>query len=220
MKDDRQILIVEDELFTAEHIEQQLKKIGLMNVSIALSYKKALKLIETKKFDLILLDVNLENGHTGIEIAYEKKVWNKIPIIYITGCEDIETQKEILETKYENYLLKPLRYPEFKMAISKALNLNEVKEVKELSHNFTYEFHNKRLLLNGELKKLSQYQISLLEILIKANGGVVENRMLEYEVWGYETPSKSSLRTLISSLKKKLHRDMIVNIPYLGYKLV
>ena len=217
---DRQILIVEDDLFTAEEIERKLKKMGLTNIKIALSYKKALKLIETKKFNLILLDVNLENGHTGIEIAYEKKVWNKIPIIYITGCDDIETQKEILDTKYESYLYKPIREQEFKMAISKALSLNENQEVKELSHNFTYEFYNRRVLHNGEPKKLSKYQTSLLEILIRANGGVVEKSLLEYEIWGSEPPSESSLRTLISSLKKRLHPDMIINVPSVGYKLV
>ena len=220
MKNKRQILIVEDDLFTAEEIERQLKKMGLINTHIALSYKKALKLIERKNFDLILLDVNLENGHTGIEIAYEKKVWNRIAIIYITGCDDIETQEEILETKYENYLQKPLRYPEFKMAVAKALNLNEKEELIELSHNFTYEFQNKRLLLNGELQKLTKNQTSLLETLIRANGKIVEKRALEYAVWGYDTPSESSLRTLISSLKKKLHPDMIVNITSLGYKLI
>ncbi len=217
---DRQILIVEDDLFTAEEIEKKLKNIGLTHIDIALSYKKALNLIETKNFDLILLDVNLENGHTGIEIAYKKKIWNKIPIIYITGCDDIETQNEILETKYESYLFKPIRDQEFKMAVSKALNLNEKQEVKELSHDFSYEFHNRRLLHNGELKKLSKYQTSLLEILIKANGGVVEKSLLEYEIWGSEPPAESSLRTLISSLKKKLHPDMIVNVPLLGYRLI
>ena len=220
MKDDVNILIVEDDLFTAKNIQKKVEKMGFKHSELALTYQKAIEILKKRKFDLILLDVNLENGYTGMDIAHEKKVWHKIPVIYITGCKDAQTKKEILNSIYHSYLCKPLRYDELEMAIASALQVKEASLIIKLGHYFHYEKETKILFQDEEIIKLSKNETSLLESLIQTNGGVCPIKELEFAVWGYEPPSTSSLRTLIGSLRKKLNPKMIVNVPSLGYQLV
>jgi len=221
MKNNLKILIVEDDIFTAETIENHLKKMGFTLIDLALTYKKAIKYIEEKTFDLILLDVDLDKNHTGIDIAYEKKVFHKIPIIYITGCTDSHTKEEIRATHPESCLLKPISYEQLEITISVDLflKLNEKEVTKELSFNYSYELKSRTLFHNKKTIDLTPYEKRLLEKLIKAKGKVVEKRELELAIWRESNPSESSLRTLIGVLKKKLNPKMIVNEHSVGYRL-
>lgn len=221
MKNKIKILIVEDDLFTAEDIETQLKTMGFTHIDIALTYKKALKLIESKNFDLILLDVELDQRNSGIDIAYNKKVFHKVPIIYITGCQESHIKEELRLSNPESCLLKPINDAQLEMTIFRVLSLklNEKSVIVPLDHGFSYELKNRTLSLANQNIKLTPNERCLLERLIAAKGKVVASEELEFAVWAYKTPRENSLRMLIRSLKKKLNSEMIVNERSIGYKL-
>ena len=214
------ILIVEDEAITARAIESELKTMGYDSIFIATTYNKALSSVKTKKPDLILLDINLNDKHDGIDLANSKKVFKKIPIIYITANSDEHSIEEMIATQASAYLSKPLKYEELKFLIAKTVLKNS--ESVDLGDNFTYDFKSRTLFHGEKFIKLSPHEKSLLEQLIKAKSKAIPSNQLESEIWIGKTPSSSSLRTLVGSLRKKLKElksKKITNVPFLGYKL-
>jgi len=217
MKINSKILIVEDEAITAKAIESQIKKMGYDNTAIAINYKNAMKSIREDKPDLILLDIDLKSDYSGIDIANQKEVFNKIPIIYLTACTDLKTIENLIATNPKAYLSKPLRFEELQVAI--ALALDYKKGVIDIGYEFSYDLENRNLFQKQQPIKLSYKEKLLLERLIERDGECVPLKVLEFEIWGHEVKSESSLRTLVSSLRKKLNPKMIVNVTSFGYKL-
>ncbi len=62
------VLIVEDEIFVALHLEAAIERLGCNVVGIAPDASSALELAQVKP-DLAFVDLNLRDGPTGVEIA-------------------------------------------------------------------------------------------------------------------------------------------------------
>ena len=60
------VLIVEDEIITGMSLQLELKRAGYQNVDIATSEAEAIKLFQDNHPDIILMDINLEDGGNGI----------------------------------------------------------------------------------------------------------------------------------------------------------
>lgn len=217
MKSNLKILIVEDEVITATAIKSELKEMGYTTVSIAINYNKAMKNIQENSPDLILLDIDLKGEYTDIDIANEKEVLNKIPVIYITGNSNSKTRDDIIASNPKKSFSKPIRFDDLEVAISLALK-NKIA-ITNIGYDFTYDFAYGTLFMKDIPIKLSKNEKKLLEQLIENHGKTVPTEILEFEIWGNEPMSKSAIRTLIRNLKNKLNPKMIKNTLGVGYKL-
>lgn len=224
MKDKIKILIVEDDIFTAERIELKLIKIGYTNIAIAMSYQQAMASIKEEIPDLILLDLHLKDGYRGIDIATEKEVFNKVAIIYITSDTDSQTLKTLQATNPKSYLSKPLKEEELEFHVSSVLKHIDKRKLIPLGYNFSYDLEKEILFFKNEpcpqKEQPTKKERVLLELLIHEKGKFITSERLESIIWANKpTSSTSSLRTLVLNLRKKLNPKMIVNTPYDGYKL-
>ena len=118
------ILIVEDVGLIALDIKTMLFSVGFTNIKVAYNGREAIGLSDEYKPDLILMDIILGDGINGIETARRIQKDYPVPIIYITGSTDIETQKEALETSPVSIINKPVHLPELEQAVKSALGLN------------------------------------------------------------------------------------------------
>ncbi len=102
------ILIVDDDPLMLKVIKEGLHKD--FDVAVALGGKTALKFLETKTTDLILLDYEMPELN-GIQVLQRLKMEKRtadIPIIFLTGNSDPEKVKEVLSYKPQGYVLKPV----------------------------------------------------------------------------------------------------------------
>ena len=79
------ILIIEDEPLTAAHLEGVVQSLGHEVIGIARTQSAALKLAETRKPDLILSDIQLADGSSGVEAVNEILGKLEAPVIFVTG---------------------------------------------------------------------------------------------------------------------------------------
>lgn len=123
-----EILIVEDDLLTANVIQKYLHRYGYDVTAIAKNATEAFQELENMKPDLILMDIFLRNSIDGIEIAQKVKDKYDIPIIFLTADSSEETIARAKITEPFGYLVKPVD--------SKTLLTNvELTIQKQLSHN-------------------------------------------------------------------------------------
>ena len=122
------VMIVEDELITAEAIAVLLKKLNYNPVAIVPSGEEALTKIKNLKFDLILMDIILAGTMDGIETA---KIINKdynIPIVFITAYGDKKTLDRAKLSEPYGYLVKPItNEDELRPTIELAMYNHQVK---------------------------------------------------------------------------------------------
>lgn len=104
------VLIVEDEFLIAKRTEIELVKSGILVEGIANDVPSAKKLLNTKNVDVLLLDVNLGEGKTGIDLANEIRNEYDVSIIYLTSFDDPATKNEIFKSSAHGYFVKPIDY--------------------------------------------------------------------------------------------------------------
>lgn len=114
------LLIVEDEMLIALSIKKMMLK-HYSCVEVAKNYNEALQILKTKAIDIVLLDINLNDTKTGIDIANYIQVNHHLPFIYLTALTDSKTLQDILKTKPSAYLSKPVQEANVITAINLAL---------------------------------------------------------------------------------------------------
>ena len=129
---------------------------------------------------------------------------------------------QAIEYQLVKYLIKPLNEISLNEALSLACeSLNhQQKNIYNFDHNTLYDSFNKTLLVNDAIVKLTQFELLLLETLVKRIPRAVTYDELQNIVWPDEGLNIDSLRTLVRSLRKKLKAEVIENISGVGYRII
>jgi len=103
------ILIVEDNAIITFDLTLILEKLGYQIAGTAESYEEAVKVLEQKKVDLVLIDIQLRGTETGIDLAKYIRVKHDIPIIFLTSNSDKSTVEEAKKLSPNGYIVKPFQ---------------------------------------------------------------------------------------------------------------
>lgn len=79
----RKILVVEDEIFVAAEIEHVIEEMGFTAVGIAADERSALSL--ATQADVALVDLNLQDGPTGIRIGRILAQTHGVTVLFMTA---------------------------------------------------------------------------------------------------------------------------------------
>lgn len=117
----KHILVVDDNAMMLKMIKEHLHE--QYDVATAASGRVALKFLERKKTDLILLDYEMpdESGPAVLEQLRASESTRNIPVIFLTGVTDTNKIMEALALKPQNYLLKPVDREKLLDIISKTI---------------------------------------------------------------------------------------------------
>ena len=122
------ILIVEDEVVIASDIQEMLEEIGHKVVGIAITAREALNVLQTKKVDLVLLDIFIKGEKDGIDLAEELQKNYPIPFIYLTSHSDPLTVEKAVQTNPTGYIVKPFEKADIYTAVELALSKEKTTE--------------------------------------------------------------------------------------------
>jgi CheY-like chemotaxis protein/DNA-binding transcriptional ArsR family regulator len=102
------VMIVEDELITAEAIAILLRKLNYNPISIVSSGEEAISKVKDLDLDLILMDIILAGTMDGIETAKIINTTYNIPIVFITAYGDKKTLDRAKLSEPYGYIVKPI----------------------------------------------------------------------------------------------------------------
>lgn len=103
------ILIVEDELLIAKNISLILENVGYETFYGVTDYDAAFNILESKEFDLVLIDIQLKGILDGVDLGEYLLKRNSIPFIYITSNTDAITVNRVKETRPHGFIVKPFK---------------------------------------------------------------------------------------------------------------
>jgi len=219
------ILIVEDDLISAEYLKNILENEDYNVLEIVDTGANAIKSVHEYKPDVVLMDIMLKDNVSGCDAAL--KIHYNDPetkIIFITAYADDEMLEYANESEAYAYLMKPYREKEIiatlKLALAhKDTTKSKVKqEVIKLIHGYSFNTKIHRLCYEGKEVPLGEKALKLLEILVRYKDITVSNEQICLYVWG-EKKTENTLRSLVFRIRSSVDHDIVQNVNGLGYKI-
>lgn len=143
------ILIVEDDQMLLQFLRLHLHTLGYEVVGTARSGREALRLAQTLIPDLILLDIMLEGGMDGIEVAQRLRDQLQIPFIFVSGQDEQAMFDRARLTEPYAYVLKPINPHELGLTIELALERAARQRANEASFRMYFEHPSDAVLLTA-----------------------------------------------------------------------
>lgn len=198
------ILIVEDDPMVAQINQQFIKKIDdQTSVDIASNVKEAIKHIENKEIDLLLLDIYMpeENGLTFLK--YVREQGYKIDAILITAATDVEEIQTAFRYGAVDYLIKPFDFERFQQSLlryKKGLTFfNKTSSINQT--DIDAEFLNKEIVdRDSELKLPKGVTEATLQVIIDKMKYFEENEFSTDDISKRVNISRVSVRKYLKFL--------------------
>ncbi|MDA0782844.1 MAG: response regulator [Rickettsiales bacterium] len=219
------ILIVEDDKIIGDGLltALQLEGYAVDWTEDKESAKLALKTNEYDMilYDMILMDIGLPDG-SGLDLLSEIRAnKNGIPILMLTAYDKVNYKVQGLDAGADDYLIKPFKLDELKARI-RALHRRREGIASPLLNVGDIELNpaTKRVKKDGNDVPLGPKEFAILQLLMEKPDAVLSKQAIEDSMygWGMEIES-NTIEVHVSKLRKKLGKDIIETIKYVGYRL-
>jgi DNA-directed RNA polymerase specialized sigma24 family protein/CheY-like chemotaxis protein len=127
------VMIIEDEPMTASYLEDLVESLGHEVIGVARTMKQAVSLSKETSPDLILSDIQLADGSSGISAVNEILSGLEVPVIFVTGHPDMLLTGSKPEPTF--LIAKPFNARTVKAVLGQAL----LFEVRSRPHMSTEE---------------------------------------------------------------------------------
>ncbi len=203
-----QILIVEDESSIRDSLALNLELEGY-DVTPCEDAMQAMSQLQSRQFDLILLDIMLP-GMSGLDLCAHIRISHReIPILMLTARDTPEDRINGLRIGADDYLIKPFHLEELLLRIANLLkrqsNAQVLKDSPDLFEfgNYTIDFSAFEAQTNLGRVELTKKEAALLRLLIDRPNEAVSRQQILHIVWGYEVaPSTRTIDNFILSFRK------------------
>lgn len=199
----KKITIVEDELFMREELQYILEKEGYITFCIT-KFSNVIEEIIASSPDLILLDLNLP-GISGFEICKEIRNKSNVPILVLTGRNQMKDELHALDIGVDEYINKPCHKERLLARINNLLRrLEDRKNIIERK-DITFDVQTFTIKIKGKAMVLADNQGKIVKLLLENYPGIVTKEMLFKELWGTtEYIDENILHVNMTRLKKNL----------------
>lgn len=221
------LLLVEDEPTLVLTLTDRLLAEGY-EVEHAGDGETALSLVQTRAYDLIVLDVMLP-GKNGFDVCRDLRQQKfQLPVLMLTARQQVVDKVVALKLGADDYLTKPFDMAELLARLEALLRRSRNGAVSE-QDSFTFgpnrvHFKRRELTRDGELVNLSALDFNLLCYFIEHRGESLDRNRLLDDVWGYDaTLMTRTVDVHVATLRQKIeenanHPVWIVTVHRVGYK--
>ncbi len=114
------VFIVEDDQLLASALSVQIEMMGYSVIGIASSEHAAVEAVLRLRPAILVMDVNLEAGGSGLEAALTIRRRHDVPIIFYTAYGDEHFRQQIATLSNTQLLQKPASDEAFEQALESA----------------------------------------------------------------------------------------------------
>jgi two-component system response regulator CpxR len=222
-----EVLLIDDDVELCEMLTEYLGRYDL-HVSAVHRGDEGLQTARSRHWDMVLLDVMLP-GLDGFEVLKQIRTFSAGSVLLLTARGEDVDRIVGLEMGADDYLAKPFNARELLARIRAIRRRSEPKilaneESALVVEDLLLDPGSRKVHQNGQPVDLTDVEFSLLEVLMRSPGKVVEREPLAEHVLGRKfNPFDRSLDMHVSRLRKKLgggSEDRIKTVRGTGYQLV
>jgi two-component system copper resistance phosphate regulon response regulator CusR len=204
------ILIVEDEQRLADVLKKQLEESGF-NAEIAFDGYIGKQLVEKKRYNLIILDINLPLLN-GYDLCREiRKTNSNIPIIMLTAFGTPDNKITGFDVGADDYIVKPFDFRELLARVNvfiRRSDSNVMTPEKIGIADLEIDLNTKKVIRANKKIDLTAKEYLLLETFLKNKDKLLTREFIIEQVWGIEfDPSTNIIDVYVNYLRKKIDKD-------------
>jgi two-component system, OmpR family, copper resistance phosphate regulon response regulator CusR len=217
------ILIVEDELKTADYLQRGLTEQDCV-VDVARDGVDGLHLATQYEYDVIVLDAMLP-GLDGFEVLRSLRATRQTPVIMLTARDGVEDRIKGLRGGADDYLVKPFSFLEL---LARLQALTRRGRTLEPTHLRIGDLHidlvGRKAVRGGVRLDLTAKEFALLGVLARRQGEILSKTAIAELVWDMNFDSNTNVvEVAIKRLRAKLdgpfERKLLRTIRGMGYVL-
>jgi DNA-binding response OmpR family regulator len=207
-----QVLVVDDEQDIAGLIKHSLEKGGDINVDIVGTGDEALKAVNERTPDLIVLDLNLPvlSGLEVCRILRARASTARVPIIMLTARTSESDRVTGLDVGADDYITKPFSTAELVARVRALLRRSSgtvTERVLEIG-DLHIDPSRRAVERAGQALALTTLEFDLLYFMASRAGRVFTREALMEHVWGSDrVVDGRSIDSLVSRLRRKIEPD-------------
>ncbi len=208
------LAIVEDDPLISSQVLGYGAMIGVTG-EVFRSGRQFLKHVSAAGFDLALLDLRLPDIH-GLEVldklkAQEQLQTRPIPVMVVTGCNDVTAMENAFDRGAMDYVVKPAKPEELLIrakAIRRRLQPQLFEETPITAGPFFLNLATLQVFRDDQEIVLSAREFRLAWLFFQRRGEVVSRAEILRCVWGrLDLMASRTLDTHVGRLRKKLQLD-------------
>ena len=202
------VLAVDDDPNDLRYVRDTLARSGYDPV-VTGEPEEALRLMEAKKPELVLLDLMLP-GTDGIELMEDIFEVADVPIIFLSAYGREEQIARAFDAGATDYVVKPFSPTELSARIRAALRRRAAAEPTEpyVVGDLTIDYAGRSVTLAGRYVHLTPIEYRVLAELAANAGRVLTYEHLLGRVWGGDAEDVRLVRTIVRKLRLKLGDDV------------
>ncbi|QOG12693.1 response regulator transcription factor [Arcobacter sp. FWKO B] len=239
---DLNILYIEDDGVIAESFVSILTRLGA-NVTHVTTYKEAAQKFDLgyNNFDLIITDIRLPDGDSGLDFARFVRAFDKDKTIVVTTAyAETDYLLDAIEYDVDKYFIKPFKeslFFEYLDDVAQKIKekRNPPKNTQKVAESVTptskdtillqdgivYSYTGKCFIKDEEEIALTSQEIHLIELLLENMSKIVpyEDIQSSFTKKNGKTISIDTLRTVAKNIRKKTTHSILTTLSNIGYKM-
>ncbi|HWV84596.1 MAG TPA: response regulator transcription factor [Capillimicrobium sp.] len=215
------VLIAEDEPFLAEALQTGLRREAIP-ADVAYDGDEALRRIAVEPYDVVVLDRDLPGTHGDEVCAAIVRDHPEMRVLMLTAAARVADRVDGFERGADDYLVKPFAFAELLVRLRALARRPPAAAPPVLEcGDLRLDPFRRTVHRDGRPVRLTRKQFAVLELLMRAGGGVVSAETMLEKAWdGDADPFTSAPRVTMSTLRKALGPpDPIETVTGVGYRM-
>ncbi|HVC09696.1 MAG TPA: response regulator transcription factor [Elusimicrobiota bacterium] len=221
------ILLVDDEEDMRRILKADLEAEGYRVVDAG-NGQAALDLFHKAKPDFVILDVMIPQID-GLEVLRRIRLESRVPVVLLTAKAKEVDRILGIRLGADDYVLKPFSVGELIARVQaiwrRARAPADGEALSFAAGALSVDFSRCEVRVAGRRAALTPKELSLLKLLIEAEGKVLSRELLLERIWGYDGQADIDTRTVdqhVARLRRKLKTEgrRIATVSKSGYRFL
>ena len=220
----RRVLLVEDDKRITSSLTEFLATEGYA-VMAASGQREAMALMKTQVFDLVLLDICLDQGDGYLACRAIKEQYT-IPVIFLTASDDENSIVNGFDTGADDYITKPFKPRELLSRMENAFRrYGSGKSILSVG-NITMDVDKGIVKKEGAEIVLSALEYRILYYMLSNRGILLSREKLLEAIWDIagDYVNDNTLTVYIKRIREKIEDDpaeprIIKTVRGIGYRV-
>jgi two-component system response regulator MprA len=201
------VLVVDDERAIRDALHLILTRRGYQ-VLLATDGEEGLRMVETHRPDLVILDVLLPHMDGLTACRRLRARGDQVPVLMLTARDTVGDRVTGLETGADDYLIKPFATDELiarmRALLRRRKSAGESKESVLTFAGLRMDTVARAVTRDGRELRLTRTEFALLELFLSRPRQVLEREWLLKSLWGdHGLPTANTLDVYIMYLRRK-----------------
>lgn len=212
------VLLLEDDAILGEGLRDYLRAEG--HVVDWFTCLRDLQAVAGEPYDAWLVDWQLPDG-SGLEwLAARRRAGDTTPSWMLTARDRLADRVHGLDSGADDYLVKPVDPSEIAARLRALQRRGRPAQAPRRFGDVDLDLAARLASVAGQRVELTAREWALVEALVRRSGRIVPKADLERLLLGAEAEVQSNaLEVHVSSVRRKLGRDLIETVRGLGYRI-